>query len=175
MFEFYLSLGSNLGDRERNLVNGIKSLSDYSLDNSISDIDISSIYESDSIGDTKQPKFFNIALRIDTSFQPDELLTLIKMIEEKHGRNLSERNLPRVLDIDIIFARNNEKNLIIRPDNSIKNLEIPHPRAHLRAFVLLPLLELGLNMVHPTIGKNLNEILVNLKPQNIIKLNKIDY
>ena len=185
MHQAYLSLGSNLGDRERNLKMSVKRLSAYPLlpnlfddqsigsgvisdDRALIKIDkISSIYESSPIGYIPQGKYLNIALKISTLLAPIELLQIFKAIELDFGRDLSERQKPRAIDIDIIFF-----DLLNFKD---KNLQIPHPRSHLRAFVLMPLIELDSNLIHPTLNKPLLEILSGLEDQDIVKLDAINY
>ena len=75
--------------------------------------------------------------------------------------------MPRAMDIDIVFFDLlNFKQL---------GLEIPHPRSHLRAFVLMPLIEIDPNLIHPSLNKNLKDILIDLEDQDIVKLNAINY
>jgi len=178
MFEYYLSLGSNLGDKESNLLGGINSLtlcSKYIPDSHLKIQEVSSIYESRPIPDSNDPYFFNVTLKAITNLDPYELLQVIKSIEKDHGRNPNEINQPRIIDIDIIFAQTKGNNLFVKGKDNDEKLEIPHPRAHLRAFVLMPMIELAGDIVHPTINITLKEILSELSPQTITKLHRINY
>ncbi|NSW99513.1 2-amino-4-hydroxy-6-hydroxymethyldihydropteridine diphosphokinase [bacterium] len=162
MHEVYLSMGSNIGDRELNLRNSLKKLSSH-----VKLGRVSSLYESVAISDAPQDKYLNIAVKVSTQLNPNELLRLLKEIEVSFGRNLEEKNMPRAMDIDIVFFDLlNVKQL---------DLEIPHPRSHLRAFVLMPLIEIDPNLIHPSLNKNLKDILIDLEDQDIVKLNAINY
>tara|TARA_B100001996_G_scaffold379884_1_gene366343 strand:- start:75 stop:611 length:537 start_codon:yes stop_codon:yes gene_type:complete len=178
MFEYYLSLGSNLGDKESNLLGGINSLtscSKYIVDSYLKIQEVSSIYESRPIPDSDHPYFFNITLKATSNLDPYELLKVIKSIEKDLGRNTKEINQPRIIDIDIIFAQKMGNNLLVKGKDNDEKLEIPHPRAHLRAFVLMPMIELDRDIVHPTINTTLKEILSKLSFQTIVKLHRINY
>ena len=161
MFEFYLSLGSNLGDRLLNLRKAIKHLSLYKENNEeiIFIEEVSSVYESSPIPSSDQPNFFNIILRIKSKIEPIDLLDIIKIIELDFGRDLSHKNQPRIIDIDIIFVRYSENHILIEPNEYGGRLEVPHPRAHQRAFVLMPLLEIDSDIIHPLIHKTIKHML----------------
>ncbi|MBT3475532.1 2-amino-4-hydroxy-6-hydroxymethyldihydropteridine diphosphokinase [bacterium] len=178
MNEFYLSLGSNLGDREFNLSRAIKSLSTSLTlmdSNHILIENVSSVYESSAMPDNEQPKFLNIALKITSNLDPLGLLKAAKRIEADFGRNLSEISQPRIIDIDIIFMKSMGKHILVDLEEYNGVLQIPHPRLHLRAFVLMPLIEIDSELIHPTLDKTLKEILINLDKQDINKLNSISY
>lgn len=123
----YLALGSNMGDRESNLINAIRVIS--SID-SISVIDISNIYETDPVGYTQQDKFLNMAAVVQTTLQPLRLLEELQKIENRLKRKREIFWGPRTIDIDILLYGD------IRID--LPNLVIPHPRMFERAFVLVP-------------------------------------
>ena len=178
MNEFYLSLGSNLGDREYNLSKAINSLSSsFSLSNRkyIQIERVSSLYESLAISNMKQPKFLNIALKIISELDSLELLKIAKRIESDFGRNLVEVNKPRIIDIDIILMKSMGNHAMVDLQEHNGLLQIPHPRAHLRAFVLMPLIEIEPELTHPILNKTLKEILIDLDKQDIDKLNSISY
>ena len=142
----YLSLGSNLGEREENLCQALTLLSlKVNLD------EVSSIYETEPIGYKNQPLFLNLVCRITTNLPPEELLHFAKEIETRMGRVPSEQiNSPRPIDIDILFY-----------DNKImetQNLTIPHPRLKDRAFALIPLAEIAPDLVHPKLDKNIAQL-----------------
>ncbi len=148
--EVYLGLGSNIGNRQDNLNKGLELLSQR-----IQVGQVSSVYDTEPVGNTEQPRFLNLVCQIYTRLAPVELLTLAKGIESKLGRTLSESNAPRPLDIDILFY---DDQVIESP-----NLVIPHPRLVERAFVLVPLAEIAPELVHPVSGKTIKKLLDGLK------------
>jgi len=127
----YLSLGSNLGNRRKNIEQAIRKI------NLLKDTKVlkqSSIIETDPVGGPRnQPKFLNASLKISTLLSPLRLLKKIKIIEKEMGRVKSMRNGPRVIDLDILLYGDK----II----SEKNLIVPHPRMFVRDFVIKPLAE----------------------------------
>jgi 2-amino-4-hydroxy-6-hydroxymethyldihydropteridine diphosphokinase len=155
----YLSLGSNMGDRQHNLNEAIELLSQRAKM-----FEVSSTYETEPVGNSNQPRFLNLAARIQTRLAPLELLTLTKGIEAKLGRTKDKPNAPRPIDIDILFYG----------DQIIKNrqLTIPHPRLTERAFVLVPLAEIAPKLIHPVSGKTTEKLLSELKQgvQGVLKL-----
>lgn len=153
MHTIFLALGSNVGNSEQNIADAINLLS-----KKISKIKSASIYRSKAVGYTDQPDFFNTAVRGETELDPLELLTFVKEIEQEIGRIHRFRWGPREIDIDIIFF-NNE---IFKNDT----LEIPHPRAHERDFVLEPLLELDPEYTHPISKLSVSELLNQMPPNS---------
>lgn len=145
----YLSLGSNLGDKKENLEKALELLSHRLRIKSIS-----SLYETEPVGNPSHPKFLNIAVKAETALEPSSLLLLLKGIERKMGRVPGPRNAPRTIDIDII----------IHGDKVIKtpNLVIPHPRFSERAFVLVPLKEIEPQLKDPLTGKGIDTLIKSL-------------
>lgn len=120
---------------------------------------VSPVYQTAPVGFEKQPDFLNMACLISTSYKPREFLKAIKAIEKTMGREKSFKNGPRLIDIDIIFWG---KNVI-----NDKNLQIPHPRATQREFVLRPMARISPSFVHPTLGKTVLSLLKVLEPQGV--------
>ncbi|HEY40382.1 MAG TPA: 2-amino-4-hydroxy-6-hydroxymethyldihydropteridine diphosphokinase [Dehalococcoidia bacterium] len=156
----YLSLGSNMGDRQYNLNEALRLIAQRAKL-----FEVSSTYETEPVGNPDQPRFLNLVARIQTRLAPLELLTLTKGIEAKMGRVKEDKpNAPRPIDIDILFYG----------DQVIKNrqLTVPHPRLMERAFVLVPLAEIAPKLIHPVSGKSAEKMLAELKQgvQGVFKL-----
>ncbi len=144
----YLGLGSNLGDRGRNLRRALTVLDET---DGVAVITVSSCYETEPVGPvTNQDDFYNAVAEIETTLSPQELLTRIKSVERELGRVPRERGGPRAIDIDILLWNNN----ILHQEG----LTVPHPEMTARAFVLTPLAELAPDVVHPTADKSIAEL-----------------
>ncbi len=141
----YLSLGSNLGDRERNLRAAVAALKEH-----LEVEAVSSWYQTEPVGVTDQPGFLNLALAATASLDPPELLRLAKRIEEQIGRRPSYRWGPRLIDIDILLYGDR---IVEEPD-----LTIPHRELARRAFVLVPLAEVDPQALHPVLQKTAQEL-----------------
>ena len=158
----YLAIGSNLGNKRKNI-----ELAKFKLQNNkIEIIKISNNYETLSWPNKKNPKFINIVLKIRTFLSPYELLKTCHIIEKELGRKINNKNEPRTCDIDII----DYDQKIIRNHNN-QNLTLPHPKMHVRTFVLLPLFEITQQWMHPEkkieIKKLINSL--NIKDLRTIK------
>ena len=126
----YLGLGSNLGDREKNIQNAIRLLNK----NHFVVEKLSTIIETDPVGFLEQEKFLNAVLKGHTELSPTDLLSLTQSIEKEIGRQKTFLNGPRVIDIDILLY---DEQKIRTPQ-----LTIPHPRMGQRDFVMRPLKEI---------------------------------
>ncbi|MFH1030957.1 MAG: 2-amino-4-hydroxy-6-hydroxymethyldihydropteridine diphosphokinase [Chloroflexota bacterium] len=144
--EVYLSLGSNIGDRKANLDRALRLLSER-----LRILQISSIYDTEPVGEIEQPRFLNLVCKAQTGLTPQGLLSFAKGIEFKLGRKLGTSGLPRTIDIDILLYG----------DRVIKTPElvIPHPRMTERAFVLIPLVEIAPDLLYPGSNKTINQLL----------------
>jgi 2-amino-4-hydroxy-6-hydroxymethyldihydropteridine diphosphokinase len=146
----YLLLGTNLGDRKKNLSSACASIEKY-LGKIIRK---SSIYESDAWGFHDQPYFYNQVVKIKTILSPEELLKRISHIEKNMGRIRQEKWKERLIDIDILYY-----------DNKIINdvqLVIPHPEIQNRKFTLVPLCEISPHELHPVFKKTNLQLLEGL-------------
>jgi 2-amino-4-hydroxy-6-hydroxymethyldihydropteridine diphosphokinase len=153
----YLSLGSNLGNREDNLDMALKLLGQRMRLGKVS-----SIYDTEPIGNTKQPRFLNLACEVFTHLAPEGLLALAKGIEGKMGRR-GKSGEPRTIDIDILLYGDQ----IV----DTRELVIPHPRMAERSFVLVPLAEIAPDLVHPVLKKTIKEMNQAIKEkQGVMKL-----
>ncbi len=150
----YINIGSNLnslkGDRFYNLKKTIQLITA----NKFKILKISNIYETPSYPNKKNPKFLNISLSIDTKEKPESLIKIFQTIEKKLQRNRTLKNQPRTCDIDIIdyYCKIINTNQIV----------LPHPRAHLRNFVLYPLREISPNWLHPVFNKKIDFLIKKL-------------
>lgn len=154
----YLALGSNIGNKEKNIVKAIELLKE---EEKISKISISCLYESRPFGLANQENFFNAALHGITMLSPQELLSFVKSIEKKLGRKVGVINGPREIDIDILFY----DDLILKNDT----LEIPHPRIPERDFVLKPLIDLDPHMVHSALKESIQILLNNVNEHFLVR------
>ncbi|RQD74350.1 MAG: 2-amino-4-hydroxy-6-hydroxymethyldihydropteridine diphosphokinase [Candidatus Syntrophonatronum acetioxidans] len=148
-----LGLGSNMGDREKNLKEAVKAL-DYHEHISVEKV--SSLYETDPVGYTDQDKFLNAAVFCKTRLTPYQLLDYLQEIEKDLKRVRTVPWGPRPIDLDILLY--DDLQLTDEP-----RLIIPHPRMTEREFVLLPLAEIVPEVIHPTTGKSIKKLLEELK------------
>jgi 2-amino-4-hydroxy-6-hydroxymethyldihydropteridine diphosphokinase len=144
----YLALGSNLDDRLENLKQAIAAFSPQ--------MDVrakSQIYETPPWGYEDQAKFLNQVVKVQTYLQPEQLLKHLKRLEVALGRKATFPNGPRLIDIDILFYDDLVLNTPI--------LTVPHPRLHERGFVLLPLMDIEPDLMHPVTKRSVREMLLS--------------
>ncbi|RAP34127.1 2-amino-4-hydroxy-6-hydroxymethyldihydropteridine diphosphokinase [Candidatus Marinamargulisbacteria bacterium SCGC AG-410-N11] len=153
----YLSLGSNIGNRKENILNAVKHLNKNNL---IEVENLATIIETKSQSNNSQPNYLNTACKIKTLLTPLELLSETQKVEIKLGRKSKGQGDPRTIDIDIIFY---EDQIIIE-----NHLTIPHPLAHLRDFVLIPMNEIEQTFIHPILQEPIYKLYDQVvKPENI--------
>jgi 2-amino-4-hydroxy-6-hydroxymethyldihydropteridine diphosphokinase len=146
----YLSLGSNLGDREKYLREAISRLRDLGVIRQIS-----AFYETQPVEvQTEQPWFLNCALAMETDLVPLEFLRGMLAVEQSMGRIRTKPKGPRTIDIDIVFFGDDVLNT--------PELTIPHPAMHQRRFVLEPLAEIAPALMHPVLKRTVQELLDSL-------------
>lgn len=153
MHTAFLSLGSNVGDREAHLLDALGRLEAAG----IRILRRSSIYETEPRDFQAQPWFLNLVVEVETELSPRLLLASMQAIELQMGRKRGVPKGPRPIDIDILLFG---ETVINTPD-----LEIPHPRMCERRFVLEPLAELEPGLRHPVNGKTVREMLLNSEDQ----------
>jgi len=121
----------------------------------------SSLYKTAPVGKLDQPDFVNAVAMLDTALSPGELLQELLALEARHGRVRCERNGPRTLDLDLLLMGD----LVIQEPG----LEVPHPRMHERAFVLLPLEQVSPDAVIPGRG-GVKELAARLSDQGVSRI-----
>ena len=164
----YLGLGTNLGERRKNLERAAELLFRHpsgplnpGRSNPIGQLQplrSSSVYETAPWGYANQPDFLNCVLEVETGLTSDQLLEITQGVEREMGQEWSLRYGPRVIDVDILFYGES----IVEQ----ANLQIPHSRLHQRAFVLAPLAELAPELTHPVLGLTVREMRAAVDEKN---------
>ena len=161
----HINIGSNLesvhGSRFDNITIAIKLL----IEAKIKIQKISNFYETPSYPNKNFPKFVNIGILASCEFNYPQLFKIIDLIEKKIGRIKSNKNDPRIIDIDII-----DFNGLVLKSNIFK---LPHPRLHLRNFVLFPILEIDHKWSHPILKKNAQFLINKLSQKSRIEITRL--
>ncbi len=149
MFNVFIGLGSNLGNRTENCLAAIEHLSSFTIIKAVS-----SFYETEPVGNEDQPRFINAVAKVNTLLSPLNLLNSLKAVENQLGRERNEKWGPRTIDLDILIYED------FMLDS--QELTIPHKELVKRRFMLEPLCEIEPWLEHPTLNKTMSTILKGL-------------
>ena len=157
MNKFYLSLGSNLGERENNLARAMEELEKRG----VKILRRSSIYETEPVEIREQAWFLNCAIEIETELQSQQLMSGLLEIELELGRRREIKYGPRTIDLDILLQGDSIVNT--------PQLTIPHPKIAERRFVLVPLAEIAPQAMHPVLHRAIAELLAECPDQSEVR------
>ena len=149
-----INIGSNLDSKKGNKLFNLRKTLELIRSENIKIIKISSIYETPSYPNEKDPKFLNIGIEIKSNLAPKKLIEKFNKIEKKLQRTRGVKNKARTCDIDII----DYEGMIL----NTRLLTLPHPRSHLRNFVLFPIKEISPTWIHPTYKKRIDFLIEKL-------------
>ena len=152
-----MCLGSNLGDRAKNLERALVLLEEAG----VRIVRRSSLYETQPVDLASQPWFYNQVVEAESNLSAHDLLGVIKNIEKSMGRKVLSPKGPRLIDIDILLA---EENIV-----QTEELVIPHPRLDRRNFVLIPLNEISPQSVHPLLREKIEDLCRKSKDISLVK------
>ena len=161
----HLNIGSNLNSNFGSKIDNINISINLLKESKVKIINVSNYYETPSYPNINHPKFLNVGLKADFNDDFFKLLKIIKMIEKKLGRIKAPKNDPRIIDIDIIDF----KSLI----KMTKKLILPHPKCHLRNFVLFPIFQIDPNWSHPILKKNAQFLINKLSQKSRIEITRL--
>lgn len=159
----YLGLGANLGDRAANLLRASSAL----VNGGLQLVAASSIYETDPVDYLNQPKFLNQVIAVTApNLEPYALLKFCLETETKLGRQRTISRGARTIDIDLLLFGD----FVQDGEYAGVNLILPHPRLHLRRFVLQPLAEIAPQVIHPVLGQSIERILNDLTDDSSVHI-----
>ena len=161
----HLNIGSNLSSKYGTKFQNISIAVNLLINIKLKIRKISNFYETPSYPNKKSPRFANIGILADQYFDHKKLIKEISLIEKKIGRVKSKKNDPRVCDIDII-----DFNGLVLEN---KLLKLPHPRSHIRNFVLYPIKEIDPNWIHPIFKKNVDFLINELSQKSRIEITRL--
>jgi 2-amino-4-hydroxy-6-hydroxymethyldihydropteridine diphosphokinase len=141
----YLSLGSNIGERQANLNEAIAKLAEYGTV-----VRRSAFYETEPMEVADQPWFLNCVVELDTELMPKQFISAVLDVERSMGRKRTRKKGPRNIDIDILLFG---KSIV-----EMKGLTVPHPAMHLRRFVMEPMVEIAPEVRHPVFKRSMREL-----------------
>ncbi|OIP38987.1 2-amino-4-hydroxy-6-hydroxymethyldihydropteridine diphosphokinase [Candidatus Desantisbacteria bacterium CG2_30_40_21] len=150
----YISFGSNIGDRVEYIDTALGIIRAHPF---VQQMQVSSYYETEPVGNVDQPKFINGVVKISTTYSCEDLLAFLLRVECMLGREKTVHWGPRNIDLDILLY---DDACISQP-----NLQVPHPEMHNRAFVLIPLNEIAPEVKHPISGKTIRELVENISEE----------
>jgi 2-amino-4-hydroxy-6-hydroxymethyldihydropteridine diphosphokinase len=156
----YLSIGSNIGDKAKNLKDTLEILQQHEHMDLLS---VSPFYKTEPQNYKDQAWFVNAAAKVSTDLSPERLLAELKHIEKALDKNgKAFRFGPRIIDLDIIYY----EDLVY----TSSELEIPHPRMHERCFVLVPLCDIASDEIHPVLNVRSDELLKKIESREAQKV-----
>ena len=162
----HLNIGSNLESKFGNRFDNISTAINLLIKSKLKIIKISNFYETPSYPNKKNPFFLNIGLLAKYKFDSISLINEISLIEKKIGRIKTKKNDPRVCDIDIIDFNG----LVV----DTKNVKLPHPKCHLRNFVLYPIMQIDKKWSHPILNKNIKFLINKLDQKSRIEITRLN-
>ena len=161
----HLNIGSNLNSKHGSRFDNISIAINLLINSRVKIKKISNFYETPSYPNQNLPKFINVGIIVNYNNSYLDLLNEIKKIEKKLGRMKTVKNDPRIIDIDIIDFNNKIKNT--------KKLILPHPKCHIRNFVLYPILQIDPNWSHPIFKKNAQFMINKLSQKSRIEITRL--